>query len=80
MHISVLFWIATALVLVGQVMILRSTVRAIRGSPSASARRAIEWAYAVVPVIVLVAVLVSTWHASRDRAAQVQQGAAVYLP
>ena len=60
MHSSVLFWIATALVIVGQVMILRSTVRAIRGSPSASARRAIEWAYAVVPVILLVVVSLLT--------------------
>ncbi len=60
-----IFWISLALVAVSQVMILRSTVRAMRAAESAQARRGIEWAYAVVPVIVLVLVLVATWDASQ---------------
>lgn len=49
-------------------MILRSTVRAMRAAESEQARRGIEWAYAVVPVVVLLLVLVATWQASRDHA------------
>ena len=53
-------------------MILRSTVRAMRGAASARARRAIEWSYAVVPVLALALVLVATWRASERHAAGVQ--------
>ena len=62
-----IFWLALALAIVSQVMILRSTVRAMRAAASNRARRGIEWAYAVVPAIALVVSLVATWHASRDR-------------
>ena len=58
-----LFWIATALVVIGQLMILRSTVRAMRGASSERARRGIEWSYAIVPVVALALVLVATWRA-----------------
>ena len=60
------FWIAATLVIVAQVMILRSTVRALR-SPSALAGRGIEWAYAIVPAIALALVLVATWQAAQRR-------------
>ena len=69
---STLFWIATALVVIGQMMILRSTVRAMRGASSERARRGIEWSYAVVPVLALALVLVATWRASERHGARVQ--------
>jgi len=69
---STLFWIATALVVIGQTMILRSTVRAIRGASSERARRGIEWSYAVVPVLALALVLVATWRASERHGTRVQ--------
>jgi Na+/proline symporter len=64
MPTSTLFWIATALVVIGQIMILRSTVRAMRGASSPRARRGIEWSYAIVPVLALALVLVATWRAA----------------
>jgi hypothetical protein len=60
-----IFWLAIALVVVSQLAILRSTVRAMRGATSASARRGIEWAYAIVPAVALVVALAATWQASR---------------
>ncbi|MFA6167145.1 MAG: hypothetical protein WC700_11060 [Gemmatimonadaceae bacterium] len=63
--LPVILWLSIALIAVSQVMILRSTVRAMRAAASEQARRGIEWAYAVVPVIVLVLVLVATWDASQ---------------
>ncbi len=66
---TTLFWIATALVAVGQVMILRSTVRAMRGAASARARRGVEWSYAIVPVVALALVLVATWRATERHVA-----------
>ncbi len=63
-----IFWLAVALVAVSQVMILRSTMRAIRAAASDRARRGIEWAYAIVPAVALVVVLAATWHATRDYA------------
>ncbi len=63
-----LLWIATALVVIGQIMILRSTVRAMRGATSARARRGIEWSYAIVPVVALALVLVATWRAAERHA------------
>jgi uncharacterized membrane protein len=60
-----LLWLCIALVVVSQVMILRSTVRAMRAAESEQARRGIEWAYAVGPAVVLVLVLVATWQASQ---------------
>jgi hypothetical protein len=67
-----IFWIAAALVVVGQVMILRSTVRAMRAASSERARRGIEWAYAVGPVVLLLLVLLATRQASLDYAARLQ--------
>jgi heme/copper-type cytochrome/quinol oxidase subunit 2 len=65
--LSILFWSAITLVVVGQVMILRSTVRAMRGASSDRARRGIEWSYAIVPAIVLALVLVATYQATQVR-------------
>lgn len=70
MPTSTLFWIATALVVIGQLMILRSTVRAMRGAASARARRGIEWSYAIVPVVALALVLVATWRAAERHSAR----------
>jgi len=64
------FWIAAIVAIIAQVMILRSTVRALRAAP-AHARRAIEWSYAIVPAIALAFVLVATWQAAQTRAVQV---------
>lgn len=63
-----LLWLSIALVLVSQIMILRSTVRAMRGAASERARRGIEWAYAVVPAVVLVVVLFFSWRAAQEHA------------
>lgn len=65
MPLPTILWLSIALVAISQVMILRSTVRAMRAAASERARRGIEWAYAVGPVIVLVLVLVATWQASQ---------------
>jgi hypothetical protein len=59
-----LFWLAISLVVSSQVMILRSTVRAMRAAESAQARRGIEWAYAIVPAVALLLALAATWQAS----------------
>jgi len=60
-----LFWIAVACCVLASAAILRATVAA----PGASrARRAIEVAYAVVPALMLAAVLGATW--PRIRAAR----------
>ncbi len=67
-----ILWLSIALIAVSQVMILRSTVRAMRAAESAQARRGIEWGYAVVPVIVLVLALVATWQAAGDHAARLE--------
>jgi len=64
MPTSTVFWIATALVVIGQLMIVRSTVRAMRGASSERARRGIEWSYAIVPVVALAFVLAATWSAA----------------
>ena len=67
-----ILWLSIALVAVSQVMILRSTVRAMRAAESEQARRGIEWAYAVVPAIALVLVLVVTWQAASDHASRLE--------
>lgn len=61
-----LLWLALALVVVSQIKILQSTVRAMRGADAASARRGIEWAYAIVPAVALVIALAATVQAARE--------------
>lgn len=72
MPTSTVFWIATALVVIGQLMILRSTIRAMRGASSERARRGIEWSYAIVPVVALAFVLAATWGAAERHEARAQ--------
>lgn len=73
--LSVLFWTAVLLVVVSQVMILRSTVRAMRAAASEQARRGIEWAYAVVPAVALLVALAATWQAAGDHVARLEMDA-----
>ena len=63
-----LLWLSIALIVLSQAAILRSTVRAMRRAESPQARRAIEWAYAIVPVVALAVSLVFTWQAASDHA------------
>ncbi len=63
-----ILWLSIALVAISQVMILRSTVRAMRAAASAQAKRGVEWAYAIIPAIALMVVLAVTWQAARDYA------------
>ena len=60
--IAVVFWVAVAADCLAQVMILRSTRRVLRAA--APARPALEWAFALVPALVLVVVLVASWRAT----------------
>lgn len=60
--IAVLFWSAALAVVVAQVMILRSTARALRAVTPA--RPALEWAFAVGPALILALVLVLSWRAT----------------
>ena len=64
--LPLILWLSLILVVVSQILILRSTVRAMRAASSARARRGIEWAYAIVPAVALVVVLVFTWQAARE--------------
>jgi hypothetical protein len=61
-----LLWLAIALVVISQIKILQSTVRAMRGAEAPTARRGIEWAYAIVPAVALAVALVATVQAARD--------------
>jgi hypothetical protein len=56
-----IFWTATILIAIAQFMILRSTRRGMRRGPSGSAS-ATEWAYALVPIVMLIMALVATRH------------------
>lgn len=66
-----LFWLALALVVVSQAMILVSTVRALRSAAAVGGSRParmIEWAYAIVPAVALAVALFATWEAARTHA------------
>lgn len=56
-----LFWAATAVIIVMQVFILRSTRRGMKIGPPGSGS-ALEWAFAVLPAACLTALLVWTWY------------------
>lgn len=60
--VAALFWTAIVAVIVAQVMILRSSARALRAAPPA--RPALEWAFAVGPALVLALVLALSWRAT----------------
>ena len=59
---SLLFWSASLAVVAGQVMILRSTRRALAAAPPKGLAR--EWGFALVPAFALVVVLVLSWRAT----------------
>lgn len=59
---TALFWTAALSVVVAQVMILRSTARALRAL--ASRPPLLEWGFAVAPALVLALLLVLTWRAA----------------
>lgn len=56
-----LFWAATAVIIVTQVFILRSTHRGMKIGPDGSSSM-LEWAFAVIPAICLAGLLFWTWH------------------
>lgn len=60
--VAALFWTAVVTVVGAQVMILRSTTRVLRAV--APARPALEWAFAILPALVLVLVLALSWRAT----------------
>lgn len=60
--VAALFWIAVVAASVAQVMILRSTARVLR--TAAPKRPALEWGFAIVPALALVAVLILSWRAT----------------
>lgn len=59
-----LFWTCAILILVSQLMILRSTRRAQRGMGGTTRTGALEWGFAVGPAIALVILLFATWRAA----------------
>lgn len=63
MHL--LFWILLAVLIVVQVLILVSSVRAQQKDAArlAPRRRVLELVWALAPTILLIALLVLTWHA-----------------
>lgn len=68
---KLIFYVVAAAILVAQLFILRSTARAMRYAapapdgtrPVAPRNTALEWAYAIVPAIALVALLLFAWRA-----------------
>jgi hypothetical protein len=59
-----LFWTCAVLIVVSQLMILRSTRRAQRGLGGAARTGALEWAFAIGPAIALAVLLLATWRAA----------------
>ena len=56
-----LFWTASAVIVVMQFFILRSTRRGMRVGPAGSSS-ALEWAFAILPAVCLMGLLVWTWY------------------
>ncbi|MBM4193331.1 MAG: hypothetical protein FJ202_02985 [Gemmatimonadetes bacterium] len=65
-----LFVIAAAGIVIAQWMILVSTARALRHAGTPRSGR--EWAYAVVPAVLLVALLIGTWRAMHPTTIEVR--------
>jgi hypothetical protein len=55
-----IFWAATAVIVVAQLLILRSTRRGMKVGPPGSGS-ALEWAFAIVPALCLIVLLFMTW-------------------
>lgn len=60
---AALFWTTIVSAVVAQVMILRSTRRALRGIEGQHARP-LEWVFAIVPAIAVMFLLYLTWRAA----------------
>ncbi len=75
---TVLFWVAALAVALAQVMILRSTRRALRAPGARPAEGGLpvrEWAFALGPALLLAFVLVLSWRAAtRPPAVEVRFG------
>jgi heme/copper-type cytochrome/quinol oxidase subunit 2 len=56
-----LFWAAAAVIVVAQLLIVRSTRRGMKIGPPGSGSP-LEWAFAIVPAICLAGLLVWTWY------------------
>jgi heme/copper-type cytochrome/quinol oxidase subunit 2 len=77
---TILFFVIAAAIVVAQLFILRSTARGMRyAAPAADGARAsasrnssLEWAYAVVPAIALVVLLIFSWRAMHPSTMQLQ--------
>ena len=70
---DILFYIIAAAILVSQALILRSTARGMRHSGGgATARPVLEWAYAVIPALALVALLLFSWRTMHPEFIRVQ--------
>lgn len=59
---TAILWVAAASILVAQTMILRSTRRALRAGAVRVPVR--EWAFAIVPALALLLVLLLSWQAA----------------
>jgi heme/copper-type cytochrome/quinol oxidase subunit 2 len=68
---DLLFAVVAGAIAVAQVMIFRSTARALRQAP-ADQRTGREWAYAIVPAVALAIVLVFAWQAMHPTTIQVE--------
>jgi len=66
-----IFWIAVASIAIAQAAIIRSVLRVDRGVADQPLRRASELAWAIVPGIALVALLLFTWRAMHPMASRV---------
>jgi heme/copper-type cytochrome/quinol oxidase subunit 2 len=58
---EILFWSAATVIVVAQLLILRSTRRGMKIGPAGSGSP-LEWTFAVLPALCLVALLFWTWH------------------
>ena len=71
---KIIFYLVAAAIVIAQLFILRSTARGMRYAPSVADRESparapgprspvLEWAYAIVPAVALVALLLFAWRA-----------------
>jgi len=66
-----LFAVLAIAIVISQAFILRSTARGMRHAGQAT-RPALEWTYAIVPAIALVALLIFSWSAMHPDVVNVQ--------
>ena len=66
---ELLFGLCVLIVAVAQLLIVRSTRRGMARGPSSSAS-ALEWSFALLPVVALAVVLTFTWRAMHEGTVQ----------